>query len=438
MRLDLSRKVLWRRWAQGGVLALFLLILGWPVWTYVQALQHWRGATQAGEVEDWPRAREHLEACRSIWQYSSAWHLAYGRTLRHLGELTLARQHIIQAERLGLDPNGVALEKALLRFLEDDPTAERELWGRYRRGEVADAVQIVPVLVPRLLAQFRLPEAGPLSAQWVQLHPQAVTAWKYRAQILERLHPNSDETVVAWRQWWRLAPQDRAARFGLVRLLLQRREHIEEAVTLLEEHLQQFPEDDECRLLLAECRLMQGDSEAALQWLQALIGAGTQDSRAYWLRGRWCLQAGDWSRAVVDLRRAVELDPSFPDAWYNLFQALQQSGAPAEEVRQVEERWRRCNQDLRQAGQLARRIGEQPWDPDLRQQLGELFLRNGKHTEGLRWLHSALQVRPDHLATHRTLAEYHERHGRPDLAAPHRQFLLAAQGLQKPPSKTLR
>lgn len=435
---DRSGKVRLRRWAQGGVLAVFFFLLGWPVWTYVHAVHQWRSAQQAAEVENWPRVREHLEACRSMWQYNSSWHLAYGRALRHLGEWTLARQHIIHAERLGHDPSDVALEKALLRYLEGGPTAERELWERFSRGEAADAVQIVPVLVPRLLAQFRLPEAGPLSARWVQLQPQSVTAWKYRAQILERLHPNSDETVAAWRQWWRLAPQDRTARFGLVRLLLQRRERIEEAAALLEEHSQQFPEDEEGRLLLAECRFLQGSSEAALELLHAVIAAGTQESRAYWLRGRWYLQVGDWSRAISDLRRAVELDPSFPDAWYNLFQALQQAGAPAEEVQQVEERWRRCDQDLRQAGLLARRIGEQPWDPDLRQQLGELFLRNGRNTEGLRWLHSALEIRPDHLASHRTLAEYHERHGRPDLAAPHRQFLSAARPSQNPSGQTPR
>jgi len=431
-------KVRWRRLAQGGLLAVVFLLLGWPVGTYWRAVQQWRRAQQAAEVEDWPRVREHLEACRGMWQYSSAWHLAYGRTLRYMGEGTLARQHILQAERLGHVASEVALEKALLRFLEGDPTAEKELWERYSRGEVADAMQIVPVLVPRLLAQFRLPEAGPLSAQWVQLQPQSVTAWKYRAQILERLHPNSDETVAAWRQWWLLSPQDRAARLGLVRLLLQRRERLEEVAALLEEHGQQSPEDEEGRLLLAECRVLQGNSEAALALLHTVIAAGTQEARAYWLRGRWYLQVGDWSRATSDLRRAVELDPSFPDAWYNLFQALQQSGAPAEEVRQAEERWRRCDQDLRQAGLLARRIGEQPWDPDLRQQLGELFLRNGKDTEGLRWLHSALQIRPDHLATHRTLAEYHERHGRPDLAAPHRQFLSSARDSQNPSGKTPR
>jgi tetratricopeptide (TPR) repeat protein len=404
----------------------------------MQAVQQWRRAQQAAEVEDWPRVREHLDACRSMWQYSSAWHLAYGRTLRHGGELSLARQHILQAERLGQNPSEIALEKVLLRFLEGDPTAEKDLWERYNRGEAADAAQIVPVLVPRLLAQFRLPEAGPLSVQWVQLRPQSIPAWKYRALILERLHPNSEETVAAWRQWQHLAPQDRAARLGLVRLLLQRRERLEEAAALLEEHRQQSPEDKEGRLLLAEVRFLQGNQEAALELLHTVIAAGTQESRAYWLRGRWHLQVGEWSRAVSDLRRAVELDPSFPDAWYNLFQALQQSGAPAEEVRQAEERWRRCDQDLRQAGLLARRIGEQPWDPDLRQQLGELFLRNGKDTEGLRWLHSALQIRPDHPATHRTLAEYHERHGRPDLAAPHRQFLPPSRPPQNPPGKTSR
>jgi tetratricopeptide (TPR) repeat protein len=433
---DRRRTTRWRYWIQAGVLILLLLGFGWPTWSYVLAVRDWRSAQHAAEIEDWQSAREHLHACQWLWQYSPSWHLAYARTLRHLGDGKLARQHILQAERLGHDAQAVALEKALLRYQEGDLTAEKDLGEMYQQGPPGAVVEILQVLVPRLLAQFRLPEAGPLSEHWVKLRPESVTAWKYRAQLLERLHPNSDETVAAWRHWCYLAPQDRMARLGLVRLLLQRRERIEEAVTLLEEHLLQSPADEEGRLLLAECRFLQGDHEAALELLHTLMAAGTVQPRAYWLRGRWYLQMGDFSRAVSDLRRAVELDPSHPDAWYNLFQALQQAGAPADQVRQAEERWRQCDQDLRQAGQLARRIGEQPWDPDLRQKLGELFLRNGQETEGLRWLHSALQIRPDHQPTHRTLAEYHQRQGRPDLVAPHRQFLNTTPDSRNSPHPT--
>jgi tetratricopeptide (TPR) repeat protein len=52
--------------------------------------------------------------------------------------------------------------------------------------------------------------------------------------------------------------------------------------------------------------------------------------------------------------------------------------------------------------------------------VGELFLRNERITEGIRWLNSALEIDPKHAATHRTLAEHYEKTGQKDLAQKHR------------------
>ena len=42
--------------------------------------------------------------------------------------------------------------------------------------------------------------------------------------------------------------------------------------------------------------------------------------------------------------------------------------------------------------------------PELRRQMGELFLRNGRDDEGICWLESALREQPDHVITHEILA----------------------------------
>lgn len=416
----------WRRAVQGATLLLLFALLLAVVAAYANAVRHWRAARQALAVQEWSQARQRLDHCRWLWAYNPAWHWAYARASRGLGDLTAARQHLLQAEQSGYhDSQAIALERALVRYQQGDDTVEPYLWQQYEVSESEQAAVIAAALVPRLWSQFRLPEAGPLSAQWVQQCPESALAWRYRAWVLERLHPNGVETVEAWRRWLTLAPHEREARLGLARLLLQRRESLEQASALLQEQLQYTPEDESALLLLAECRLFQGEREVALQLLDGVIASGTKEARAYWLRGRERLHASATAQAVADLRQAATLDPSSPDIWYSLFQALQQSGAAAEEVRQVEQRWRQCEADLRLAGQLARRIGEQPRDPELRRQLGELFLRNGRHADGLRWLHSALQIRPDYPDIHRLLADYYDRQGRPDLAAPHHAALAS-------------
>ena len=65
-------------------------------------------------------------------------------------------------------------------------------------------------------------------------------------------------------------------------------------------------------------------------------------------------------------------------------------------------------------------ISREPTDPNPRREMGELFLRNERITEGIRWLNSALEIDPKHAATHRTLAEHYEKTGQKDLAQKHR------------------
>jgi Flp pilus assembly protein TadD len=48
--------------------------------------------------------------------------------------------------------------------------------------------------------------------------------------------------------------------------------------------------------------------------------------------------------------------------------------------------------------------------------MGELFLRNGREQDGLRWLRSALREQPDHGPTRQALAAYYERKGQTDRA----------------------
>lgn len=412
-----------RRWLQLAVLLTLLAGLGATLAAYAQALWQWRSAQRAVAAEDWLQAQQRLESCRWWWYYNPAWHWYYARVCRGVGEWSAAERHLLQASRLGYDAQAVALESALLRYQQGDDSVEAYLWQRYEQGDAQECAAIVAVLVPRLFAQFRLPEVGPLSARWVEWRPESALAWQYRAQVLERLHPNGLETVEAWRQWWRLAPQEPQAGIGLARLLMQRREEMTQAVALLEQLLQRWPAEEAAQLLLAECYLMLGQQDKALPLLERCVTHGSKPAQAYWLRGRWYLQRGEPAAAVRELRQAVAQDPSSPEVWYSLFQALQQAGAPPDEVRQVEQRWRQCDADLRRASQLARLVGERPRDADLRQQLGELFLRHGREVDGLRWLQSALQLQPDHPATHRLLADYYDRQGRSDLAAVHRRYL---------------
>src|SRR5262249_47600856 len=148
----------------------------------------------------------------------------------------------------------------------------------------------------------------------------------------------------------------------------------------------------------------------AAEILDRVITNPGADARAWQHRGRIEMTRGRPREALRFLRRSAELDPSDRETLYELFQCLQQVGTPAE-AREAEERWKKCNADLTRVGELTPMIAASPYDPELRREAGELFLRNGREAEGLQWLESALALDPGHAATHRVLADHYDRTG---------------------------
>ena len=62
-----------------------------------------------------------------------------------------------------------------------------------------------------------------------------------------------------------------------------------------------------------------------------------------------------------------------------------------------------------------------PHDPALHFELGELLTRVGQGELGVSWFHSALRQDPGYAPAHRALAEHYERVGDRERAASHRR-----------------
>ena len=348
-------------------------------------------------------ARKYLDQCLSRWPNDGEAHFYAARAAHLCGEPQKSvLRHLDEASRLGW------------------PAAEVEA----QRTEIQEEFDTLVALATHLMAEFRWPEAEEASMRWLVLQPDSAKAWTYRSQIMERLR-KLQLAVDALRQAVRFAPDDRRARFDLARLLLESHEAPEEAAELLERlKKQEDPKNPAVAVHLAGCREVQGRVEEAVALLDGVIAEHPNDPKACYFRGRLELNRSKHGLAVGYLRRAAELDPSDQEALYSLFLALSAVGTP-EEIRAAEDRWKRCDADLKRVTELARLIVGSPDDPDLRREMGELFLRNGRDQDGIRWLQSALAKRPDHPPTHRLLGDYYERKGRLDLARHHRAFLKA-------------
>lgn len=408
-----------RRGRAALVLVVLAAVAAWQGWYHLGAWARLKDGRAALGRDDPAAARAALDRCLARWPQSGEAHFLAARAARKLGDPEAARRHLAEAGRLGHPAADVALEQALLRARAGElPAVAADLARAVADGHplAADALE---ALVPAYLAEFRLPEAGELTARWVELAPGSARAWAYRADVLERLR-RKEEAVAARRRLAELAPDDRRGRLALARMLLETRQPPDEAAAHLEWATAADPGDADAAVLLAECRAAQGRADDALALLDRVLARG-EHAKALHLRGRVEMDRGRPADALPFLRRGAARDPSDVELLYTLFVCTQRAGTP-DEVRAAEERWRRCDADLKRAAELARAVGASPADPELRRELGELFLRNGREAEGVRWLESALAARPDHAPAHRALADYYARTGRPDLAARHAAF----------------
>lgn len=405
-----------RRLLPAVVLLGLFGVAGWFGWEQAAAALNVRRGRAALNRGDTSAARHHLDRALAVWPDDAETHFLTAHAARKDGAPATARDHLKQAHRLGWPDDAVGPELVLID-LRAGAVNEPALLNLVAAGH-PESADILAVLVPGYLAAYRVGEAEPLSARWVELAPDSAAAWGRRADVLERLRKRTEARDAA-REAVRLAPDDRAARLRLARLVLETRQPPEEAAELLGPLHAANPADAEPRVLLAAARHAQGRTADALALLDPHTSGPEPDAKALHLRGRLLLEGGRPADALPSLRRAAERDPSEPEILFTLFQCLQQTGPP-DEATAAERRWKQAAADLARVNELGRAIAAAPADPDLRREMGELFLRNGREADGVRWLESALKVRPDHAPTHRLLADHYVRSGRPDRAAAHR------------------
>ena len=408
-----------KRW-RFAVLAVAVGLLAIAIWqkrVWDAAQNHLDAGRAALRNDDPVEARRRFDLHLEIRPESNEGTFFAAKAARRSGDLNAAKAYLKRAESAGRATGDIELERALILAQSGYfPEAEPTLVLHVRDGG-DEAAEILSLLVPAYMGQFRIVEADGLSAKWVDLRPSSPQAWALRADILERVQKKED-ALVARRQLVLLAPDDRAERFHLARLILETRQPPGEAAGHLEWLVALEPENRAVQVELAACREAQGRPDDAAEILDRVIAGPAPNAKAFHLRGRVELNRGRAAGAVAFLRRGIDLDPSDVELLYSHFLAVQQTGTP-DEIREAERRWKSCDADLRRVGVLARIADATPRDPEPRREMGELFLRNGRTVEGLRWLESALRLDPQHAPTHKVLAAHYEKTGDVELARRH-------------------
>jgi tetratricopeptide (TPR) repeat protein len=408
---------LWFRRVLTGALLLLLALFGWWLVGQARASWHWRSGKAALEADECAVAREHFAHCVETWPTSGEARFLAARAARRGGELAEAVRQLDAAEERGWVQEALDLERSLVRAQAGELVAVEKYLTWCLSNDHPDSTLILEVLAPAYLQRYRLNEARHCLTQWLEQRPRCLAAWMLEGELAERCR-NRTQAIAAYEQAVEIAPARRAARCALARLLVDANRP-SEALPHLEKLTGQQPGDAEVSVQKARCEQLEGRATEATRLLDEVLAGNPRHAQALCLRGALELEAGRADRAAGYLRKAVAYTPFDRQALYTWLLCLRRAGKP-EEVVLVEQQLKRCEKDLAQLARLTQEIAQHPDDPELRRQAGEVFLRNEQEEEGIRWLQSALAVRPDHPATHRSLAEHYQRKGQPARAGAHR------------------
>ena len=380
---------------------------------------HLSAAEQAAERRDFASARNHLAPYLAAYPDSGPAHFLAARNARRDGRPDEATAHLEACRQMHYRPQDVDLERVLLKVQRGEP------FDDYLRERVEhddpDSVLILEVLADVYLRNYRLWDALWSLDRYLELHPVEVKALIGRAFVWEKLNSFADAES-DYRRALEIDPDNDTARLRFADLLLNRRGTPDQAATEYE-RLRARDEDSPAYLLgLAGCRRKAGRLGEARQLLATLLRRHPHYPGALTEMGRVAQDDDKPAEAIDWLLQAIEAAPTDRVAYSTLLNCLRLTGREQEE-RDCRAVLERLDADLKRIDELTRAALGRPYDPDLRCELGILFLRNGEEAEGRRWLGLALEQDPAHKGAHRALAEHFEAKGKPELAAPHRRFV---------------
>ena len=190
-----------------------------------------------------------------------------------------------------------------------------------------------------------------------------------------------------------------------------------------------------------------GSCRGKILWVRRRVAGPTGESRAaskclrahpdypaaLLERGNNALLDGDEPAAERELGRAIALDPGNIQIRNQYALALARNGKQSEAAKQYAAVKQLQEDGERMTVLINGPLQSRPNDPALHHEIGEIALRSGLVPEAIRWFTSALQVDPNHLPSHRSLAGLYQQLDNPVLAARHRAIAQRLSSTQPKP-----
>lgn len=395
------------------------------------ATYHLRAAEEALGMQNYQKARPHLDEALKVRRGSYPLLLLAARVSRQAGDFPAADRHLNRY-------------RALRGALTEDYQVERLMYkaqtGRlddvldglyaYLKEDRPEAPLVLECLCQTFLRLEFPGQAYEFVTEWLKYQPDNVQALWCQGTCLSRLGAGNQAVTYLERALQRDPTRD-DIRESLA-LVMTDSQRFPEALPLCEKIRARQPDNTRVRLILARCHYEVGEPAKAREILDTLLESDLTTPETLLERGRLALSLGKFEEAETWLQKALRLEPAYLTAAYQLqiclneLEKKQEAAELADKIRRIEADERRIEQiftvDLRKG----------PGTAPLYHELGRLMMRTGREQAAIHWLYKGLEMDPSNATSQQLLADYWERVGLPERAAPHRQALMNRRDAEAP------
>lgn len=388
------------------------------------AWREFQKAKSLSESDQLEEATMRLSRCRSIWPWAEKTEVCIlaSRLARQRGDLQTAIHELRLAKKNNGDVNSdIAFEWALTQasdgnvsdiaeFLQqrvsNDPTNQRLVWEAMAEG---------------FLAVYRANDAYTIAQQWATKFPDDLKGLELRGRAaIQGRGRGLKLGVEDFRKVLAKEPKRSRVRHYLAITLLELG-LFSEAIPEFEQLVSAEPENLDHQVRLARCFNMSSRSSEANRLIDEVLRKNPDQGMALRTRGQFALSEARHADAEKWLKKAADSLPNDYQTQFLYYQALVGNGNQLLAETQLQKAESVRKQTIQLSELKTQRLAARPFDPALYVELGEILIRTGHADQGLRWLNEALALDPNNRNAHATLAEYYERSGKTELAAPHRQ-----------------
>lgn len=349
------------------------------------------------------------------WDRSSGEsHFWLARAYRKTGDMERVRAHLRRAWNLRFPADAIEREEWLAMAQSGQMREAHPHLPELLIDPRDDGQEICEAYVNGYFVTCRFHEGLELLNVWRQEYPGDSQPYLFRAQYLAMIGDNT-AAAEACREGLQREPGRYELEVLLAAYLVELHE-FEEANRLLRRLMDERPDDPAILAAWSQCLVGQGRNAEAEEALARLLRIEPRHVKGRLSAAQLDLDAGRISAGLERIREVVEEHPYDLEARYLLATALQAGGdrdGAAREFARTEEG--------REALQTARRLWEtvvtqEPFNAELRYQIGSALLEYSSPEGGAGWLRSALEIDPHHAGARQTLAAYYRETGQHDLA----------------------